>query len=123
MKTLKLFSSIFTMFLALVLLVGCNISQSYADKINKAAEKDEHIEYSEVIKKLGEDNIVDLTAEVLGFRVGVVIGVKGLDDKEALEEKIEAGEKVEGIIVTIANGKAMSAKYGEINADDLKDRK
>ena len=120
MKTLKLFSSIFAMFLALVLLVGCNISQSYADKINKAAEKDEHIEYSEVIKKLGEENVIDITAEVLGYRVGVVIGVKGLDDKEALEEKIEAGEKVEGIIVTIANGKAMSAKYGEINADDLK---
>ncbi len=47
-------------------LVACsNISQSYADKINKAAENDEHITYTQVLEDLGE-NAVDVTIAKTG---------------------------------------------------------
>lgn len=120
MKTLKLFSSIFAMFLALVLLAGCNISQSFADKVNKAAEKDDHYTYAEVIEKLGKDNVVDLTIEVVGYRSGVVIGVKGLSDKEELEKKFDEGKEVPGIVIFIENGKAIKAEYKTLSKSDLK---
>ena len=70
-------------------------------------------------KKLGVEAI-NGTIEVAGYRVGVIIGVKGIKTKEDLQAKIDAGEDVEGIVVTIANGKATTARYGKINASDLK---
>lgn len=120
MKTLKLFSSVFAMFLALILLVGCNISQGYADKINKAAKDEKHIEYSQVVKDLGKDNIIDLTGELAGFRGGVIIGVKGLSDKEELEKRLDEGKEVDGIIVVILNGKATGAEFRKVTKNDLK---
>ena len=120
MKTLKLFSSVFAMFLALILLVGCNVSQGYADKINKAAENKKHIEYSQVVKDLGKDNIIDGTIEVAGYRVGAVIGVKGLSDKEELEKRLDEGKEVDGIIVVIENGKAIKAEFRKVTKNDFK---
>jgi hypothetical protein len=105
------------MILAVVFsLASCsNISQSYADKINKAADDDKHYTLAQVKEDLGE-NAVELT--VLG--TGVVIAVAGCKSVEDIEAKIEAGETVKGIIVTVLANKAISAKYTEITEDDLK---
>ena len=86
--------------------------------VEKAEDKKNYT-YEEVMKKLG-DEAINGTIEVAGYRVGVIIGVKGIKTKEDLQAKIDAGEDVEGIVVTIANGKATAARYGKINASDLK---
>ena len=101
-------------------LASCsNVTQDYADKIVEKAEDKKNYTYEEVMKKLGAEAI-NGTIEVAGYRVGVIIGVKGIKTKEDLQAKIDAGEDVEGIVVTIANGKATTARYGKINASDLK---
>lgn len=101
-------------------LASCsNVTQDYADKIVEKAEDKKNYTYEEVMKKLG-DEAINGTIEVAGYRVGVIIGVKGIKTKEDLQTKIDAGEDVEGIVVTIANGKATTARYGKINASDLK---
>ncbi len=101
-------------------LASCsNVTQDYADKIIEKAEDKKNYTYEEVMKKLG-DEAINGTIEVAGYRVGVIIGVKGIKTKEDLQAKIDAGEDVEGIVVTIANGKATTARYGKINASDLK---
>lgn len=109
-------------FLSLVLLAGmiftlasCNISESYAEKINKAAEADEHFTYEQVLEDLGEDAI-DITI----LKTGVVVAVKGCSSLDELEDKLDNGEKVEGIVVTVLAGKATAAKYKTITEDDLK---
>ena len=109
-------------FLSLVLLAGmvftlasCNISESYAEKINKAAEADEHYTYEEVLEDLGEDAI-DFTI----LKNGVVIAVKGCTSLDDIKAKLDAGDEVEGIIVTVDKGKATGAKYKSITEDDLK---
>lgn len=97
-------------------LASCsNISESYAKKINKAAENDEHYTLKEVKEDLG-DEAVELTF----LDSGVVIAVKGCDSLDDIEDKIEEGKTVKGIIVTILAGKATAAKYTEITEDDLK---
>lgn len=102
--------------LSLVVLVACsNVSAKYADKVNKAAEDGEPITLTQVQKDLGDDR-VDLL--VLGN--GVVISVKGCKSVEDIQKKLDAGEDVEGIIVTIALNKATSASYRKITANDLK---
>ncbi len=101
-------------------LASCsNVTQDYADKIVEKAEDKKNYTYEEVMKKLG-DEAINGTIEVAGYRVGVIIGVKGIKTKEDLQANIDAGEDVEGIVVTIANGKATTARYGKINASDLK---
>ena len=109
-------------FLSLVLLAGmvftlasCNISESYAEKINKAAEAGEHYTYEEVLEDLGED-AVDITA----VKTGVIVAVKGCSSLEDIKAKLDAGDEVKGIVVTVALGKATGAKYKSITADDLK---
>lgn len=117
---------IISMVLVCVLLVGSmlalvscsNISESYAEKINKAAEAKEYITYSQVKEDLGED-IVDLTATILGSTNGVIIAVKGCANLDELEDKLDNGEKVEGIVVTILNSNATKAVYKEISEEDF----
>ena len=109
--------------LVCVLLVGSifalascsNISESYADKINKAAEKDEHYSYEQVLKDLGENAI-----EISLLQNGVIVAVQGCDDVEDIIAKIDAGEDVKGIVVTMVLGKATGAVYKSISKDDLK---
>ena len=105
------------MILAVVFsLASCsNISQSYADKINKAAEDNKHYTLAQVKEDLGE-NAVELTI----LNSGVVIAVAGCKSVEDIEDKIEAGETVKGIIVTVVASKATGAKYTEITENDLK---
>ncbi len=106
-----LFASLF-----LFILVACsNVSQSYANKINKAAESGEYMTYTEVKEDLGDD-CIDLTV----LKSGVIISVKGVSSKDDLKEKLDDEEDVEGIIVTFVTGKAMSATYRKITSEDLK---
>ena len=96
-------------------LASCNISESYAEKINKAAEAGEHYTYEKVLEDLGEDAI-DITV----LKTGVVVAVKGCSSLDELEDKLDNGEKVEGIVVTVFAGNATGAKYKSITEDDLK---
>ena len=103
-------------------LASCgNISESYAEKINKAAENKEHYTYSDVVDDLGgKEKVVDLTLTVLGSTNGSVIAVKGCTTWDEIEDKIDDGETVKGIVVVIVNNKAISAEYKEITANDKK---
>lgn len=97
-------------------LASCsNISESYADKINKAADEKEHYTLKEVKEDLG-DEAVELTL----LDSGVVIAVKGCNSVDDIKDQLDEGKTVKGIIVTILAGKATAAKYTEITEDDLK---
>ncbi len=119
MKLIKKLSLVAMLFVAVLSLASCTNLEKYADKINKAAEKDEHITYSEVMDKLG-DEVMDGTVTLLGSTNGVVIKVKGCANWEEVEAKLDEGKTVKGIVITILNNKAMSAEYREITADDAK---
>jgi len=107
MKKIKFLLGLFVCAVAALGLCSCfGVSQMYADKINKAAEKDEHITYSEVLETLG-DEAVDITA----LKTGVIVAVKGCDSLEDIKEKIDNEEDVKGIVVTVVLGKATSASY------------
>ena len=100
-------------------LASCsNVSEKYAEKINKAAEVGEHYTYEDVKKDLGED-VVDITVTVMGSTSGVLIAVEGVSSLDELEDKIDNGETVKGIVVTILNSKATKAVYKEITDSDL----
>ena len=109
--------------LACVLILGCiftlascgKISESYAKKVNKAAEAGEHYTYDQVMEDLG-DNAVDITL----LKTGVIVAVKGCETLDEIEDKIDDGKTVKGIVVTVVAGKATSATYKEITEDDLK---
>lgn len=112
-----------SLLLACVLLCGCmfvlascsNVSQSYADKVNEAAENKEHFTKAQVLEDLGEDAFeVDL---VIG---GTIMAVKGCKSWEDVEAKLDEGETVKGIVVVIAFDKAVSAEYREITDKDHK---
>ena len=100
----------------LILLVSCsNVSQSYADKINNAAKDGEAISLDQVRKDLGDDR-----AEIIFAGSGAIIAVKGCKSLEDIKTKVDNGEDVEGIIVTILLNKATSAEYRKITTNDLK---
>lgn len=98
------------------MLVSCgNISESYAKKINAAADKGEHYTYDQVVKDLGDNAI-----EIAFLGTGVVIAVKGCESVKDIQAKIDNGETVKGIVVTMLANKATSASYKEITEKDLK---
>ncbi|MCM1130944.1 MAG: hypothetical protein NC087_04000 [Anaeroplasma bactoclasticum] len=102
--------------LSLVLLVACsNVSQKYADKINKAAKDGEAITLEQVQKDLGDDRV-----DILVLGNGVVIAVKGCKSVDDIKKKLDEGKDVEGIVVTIVLSKATSAEYRKITTSDLK---
>lgn len=104
------------MVFSLVALCSCsNVSESYAKKINKAAENNEHYTVAQVKEDLGEEAI-----DVNLFVGGAIIAVKGVTTFEDLKAKIDAEEDVKGIIVYYALGKATKATYKVITAEDLK---
>ena len=118
-KVLKL-SSLLLVLVACFTLASCSkISEGYAKKINKAAEKEDYITYEEVEKALG-DEAVFVGVEVLGSANGVVVAVKGCDSLEDIQAKLDEGKTVKGITIAILNSKATKAEYKEITKDDLK---
>ena len=114
---------IISLALVCVMLMGCvfalascgKISESYAEKINKAAEKGKHYTYEEVMEDLG-DNAIDITL----LKNGIIVAVKGCETVDDVKAKIDEGKTVKGIVVVVALGKATSATYKEITEDDLK---
>ena len=107
--------------LVCVLLVGCvlsmascsKVSESYAKKINEAAEAKEHYTLDQVLEDLG-DEAIDCTIA----KTGLVLAVKGCTTYEEIEEKWDNDEEVKGIVITFALGKAMSAEYRVITDKD-----
>lgn len=120
---MKLFKRCSLLVIALVLvlsLASCGkISQSYADKINDAAETGEHYEYDKVMDDLGKEGVW-IGVEVLGSHNGVIVAVKGCDSYDEIKAKLDEGKTVKGIVVTILANKATVAKYTEITENDLK---
>lgn len=113
--------SLFAVLLAFVFaLAACsNVSQSYADKINEAAEKGEHIAYGQVKEDLGDEAIF-YGVEILNNANGVIIAVKGCTSQEQINEKLDAGKELKGVYIVILNNKAQSAEYRVITKDDTK---
>lgn len=113
----KILSLVLVCVLAVGMLVSCgsNVSEAYAKKINDAADNKEHYTYEQVLEDLGE-NAVDATFLESGF----IIVIDGCSSMEDIEKKVEDGETLKGIVVTVLAGKATYAKYGEITEDDFK---
>ena len=119
MKRVLKLSSLLLVLVACFTLASCSkISESYAEKINKAAEKEDYITYEQVKKALGDDAIF-VGVEVLGSANGFVIGVKGCESLDDIEAKLEEGKTLKGIIIGIVDSKATGAEYKEITKDDL----
>ena len=115
-KTLSLIFVTVLLLSTVLMLASCsNISESYAKKINLAAENDEHYTYTQVLEDLG-DGAIDMTIA----KNGVIIAVQGCESVDEIEDLIDDGKDVKGIIVTVVLGKAISAKYTVITEDDLK---
>ncbi len=73
---------------------GSNISEAYAEKINKAADEKKYYTYEDVLDDLGDD-AKDATGELFGVRAGIITAS---DDKGT-------------ITITIADGAATLAVY------------
>ena len=113
-KFTKVFALVLVAVVCLSIFTACsNISQAYADKINVAAAKDEHLDYLDVLNDLGE-NAIDITIA----KTGVIIAAQGCTSLEELNAKLEAGETVKGIVVTLFAGKALSAEYKVLSSED-----
>ena len=118
---------IISLALVCVLLVGvvfafasCSkVTADYAEEINTAAKNGEPYTFGKVKEDLGKEAI-DYTATILGSTNGFVVAVKGCETKEDIQAKFDAGEKVEGLLILIVNGKATSASYDVIEEDDVK---
>ena len=110
---------LFVLVFAMIAFVGCaGVNQSYADKVNEAAEANEHLTYEDVVKDLGEPTIkASKGGEILGVS-GIDTWAKGCDTAEELAAKIEAGEAVDTIVVTFLNGKATLAVFTEGKAKE-----
>ena len=114
----KIVTLILVFAMSVLALVSCgNVSESYAKKVNKAAEDKEYFTYETVMEDLGEDavSLVDPFTNT-----GFVISVKDCDSIEDIEELLDEGKTVKGIVITFALGKATKAVYKEITEDDLK---
>ena len=104
------------LFLCLFTLCSCSkVSASYAKKINKAAENNEHYTVEQVREDLG-DEAIDLNLLV----GGAIIAVKGVSSLDELEDKLDEGKEIKVIIVYYALGKATKAEYKVITLEDLK---
>ena len=88
--------------------------EKYAEQIRVAEAKDEAISYADVIKKLGEPTENYTTEISFGSlevkRSGSAYWYDGCADKDALDEKLEAGKEVVYIVVTFKDGFAIDAE-------------
>lgn len=86
---MKKLGLLFSMFCLGFLLISCGVSESYANKINKAAEKGDHYTYTEVVDDLGE-----ATVAVGAAGIGVYFWIDGCDTLEEATQKYDAGKTV-----------------------------
>ncbi len=125
MKKLKFLAAILVACGAVFALASCSskVSQGYADKISDAAKedgKDTKYTYDKVMKDLGKEAIDCTTDAPIVGRNGAIVAVKGCKSKEDLKKKAEGDKDVEGLLVLITGGIAISATYGKIPAEYLK---
>ena len=112
---------IVSLLLVCILMVGVLSSCGgifVANKINKAAEAGQPISYEDALDKLG-NNVLDLTdVDENGKRNGYLVRINGVKDQEDYVQfinTINSGKSKNGIIVTIADGKATAAESGKLN--------
>lgn len=118
MKKVFKFFMVFAACFSLFFLASCsNVTQKYADKINEEAQDGdgEYITLDQVRNDLGDEAV-----EILILNSGVVIAVKGCKSVDDIKAKLDAGEDVEGLVITIVAGNATSATYRKITSSDLK---
>lgn len=117
-KIRRVLLSLALVFVALITLASCSkVSQSYADKINKAAENGENYTVETVRSDLGNEAI-----EVLVLNTGVIAAVKGYN-KDNYKEKLDSADentKFDFIVITFLAGKATAAAYGSGTAAEVK---
>ena len=119
-KSIRIISLVLLLALVASVFVGCsNATESYAEKINNAAKENKHYTYQDVIEDLG-DEAIDITADLFGSVNGVIIAVQGCKSMDEIEDKIDDGKDVKGVVIIIAGSKATSATYKVITEDDLK---
>ena len=100
-KFIKIFVVMIAVLLSVTTLTACSkCNQKYADKINEKAEAEKWLTYEKVLKDLGKE-AKDATIEAFGVRGGLIT---------LTEEK---GNVKKVLVVTIADGKAVSAVYTE----------
>lgn len=114
-KTVRIISLMLVMVLLCGAMISCSkVSESYAEKINEAADNKEHLTYDEVKEALGDNIVLDATV----FGSGLVIAVKGCENWDEVEDMIDDGKTVKGIYITFVGSKAMSAEFKEVSKDD-----
>ena len=110
---MKKLSLLVLFLLAAFVLVGCGVSEKYADKVNKAAEEKEYFTYEEIVDDLG-DPTYKVGGDLGVFdENGIYVWVKGCDSLEEVKEKEEAGKELKAITITFFGGKATKAEYSE----------
>lgn len=109
----KILLSLAVAFAFVITLASCSkISQSYADKINDAAEKKEYITYETAKSDIG-DECFDITI----LQNGILVAVKGYKNDITWEEldkkldELDKDTKVSCLVVVVALGKCTSAAY------------
>ncbi len=111
-KVFKLSMIALVALFSLFTLASCGgVSESMADDINLAAEKDEHLTYTELVDKLG-DPVINLYDSVF-TKSGVVTWAKGYDNADDYQAALEAEKEVPVLVVTFVGGKATSATYSD----------
>ena len=110
---MKKLSLLVLFLLAAFVLVGCGVSEKYADKVNKAADEKEYFTYEEVVDDLGEPTYKVGGDTGIFDENGVYVWVKGCDSLEEVQEKEEDGKKLKAITITFLGGKAIKAVYSE----------
>lgn len=118
MKLVKRLSVLVAVVALLFSLAACsNVSQKYADKVNKAAEEGKPYTLAQVQEDLG-DEAIDIIVPIIN--TGVVVAVKGCTSVDEIKAQLEAGKETKGLVIIIAGGEATSATYRVITEEDLK---
>ena len=110
----KILLSLAVAFAFVITLASCSkVSQSYADKINNAAEKNENITY-----ETAKEDIGDECFDVLGNKLfTVLVAVKGYKNDMTFEQldakldELDENTKISCLIVVVLAGKCTSAIY------------
>lgn len=101
----------FVMLLVLVSCKGGNVSKSYADKINKAAEAGNYITLEEVEKALGDYAQVNVTTSGYGT-VTAIKGYKASDEEKFMSDALKKPDKkISVIMIEIEDGNATEAVF------------
>lgn len=118
-KLVKIAAVMLVAVMSLALLVSCGVSEQSAEKVNQAVKDKKPMTIEDCKKAFGNPTL-DGTASVITEGSGVMVWINGCKDEAALKEKMSKlgeGEKVQGLVVTFAAGKATSAFYGDYDPE------